>query len=232
MGELTTLVREHNDNDATTASAANMERAVFIFIFSALLSFCALANGQVFDFSAEAGSQEVKEAVMGIDFADQTGSKLGVDYRITDIKITDFDVDRVYLTTESETDFLLHMSGVSMTATAVVTAEVNLFFWTTTAVADAELSLNDAVIDQSASNQGGESSFEIEPTSCETTVPNAKLTMSGRDLFGTLIATIHGYLDFLFENDLRKMIRGRICPAIQPHLRTLLDNFDMSDLKK
>merc|ERR1739838_88473 len=145
--------------DATTASAANMERAVFIFIFSALLSFCALANGQVFDFSAEAGSQEVKEAVMGIDFADQTGSKLGVDYRITDIKITDFDVDRVYLTTES------------------------------------------------ASNQGGESSFEIEPTSCETTVPNAKLTMSGRDLFGTLIATIHGYLDFLFENDLRKMIR-------------------------
>ena len=49
--ELTTLVREHNDNDATTASAANMERAVFIFIFSALLSFCALANGQVFDFS-------------------------------------------------------------------------------------------------------------------------------------------------------------------------------------
>merc|ERR1739838_43064 len=186
----TTLVREHNDNDATTASAANMERAVFIFIFSALLSFCALANGQVFDFSAEAGSQEVKEAVMGIDFADQTGSKLGVDYRITDIKITDFDVDRVYLTTESETGFLLHMSGVSMTATAVV--------------------------DQSASNQGGESSFEIEPTSCETTVPNAKLTMSGRDLFGTLIATIHGYLDFLFENDLRKMIRGRICPAIQP----------------
>ena len=52
--------------------------------------------------------------------------------------------------------------------------------------------------------------LQIEPTSCETTVPNAKLTMSGRDLFGTLIATIHGYLDFLFENDLRKMIRGRV----------------------
>merc|ERR1739838_880581 len=90
--KIRTLVRQHNDNDAITASAANMERAVFIFIFSALLSFCALANGQVFDFSAEAGSQGVKEAVMGIDFADQTGSKLGVDYRITDIKITDFDV--------------------------------------------------------------------------------------------------------------------------------------------
>merc|ERR1712038_60211 len=210
--------------------AINMKLYVAILAFLGLCNVVLSQSTKTMDFSKEAGSNEVRYALIGLKIPNQYGSK-GIDYAVRNIKITDFNAKTATLSNPSGTDFRVQLGGIRLSGQADVEGWKTIKIWffkkTIRAKAKAYITFEDVSISQGARLTLLGQSVKGSPTTCSAYIRKVNVRLDGQDFLGSVLSGIFNLLKGLFDGKIRSMFTGMICPAIKSQLTKYMTQLDV-----
>lgn len=199
-----------------------------------LLTCVFVAGSTSLDFSDEAGSDDVRDTVLSMRIPTQRGSVSGVDYVVTNIRITDFEVESAHLHNPSETRYQLSLAGVHITlsATAHFSKTVRVWIMQHTFKASAHLTADftDVGLKQGAEMYMVGDVLKARPTTCSATMREVDIELEGSNFLGRILAGIFNFVKKLFGGTIRDLVAQEICPAIQGELTKYMSKLDVGEM--
>jgi len=184
-------------------------------------------------------ANEIIKEVKGLKINNIYGSKSGISYSLTNVKVNSFNADKIRVKQNSASDYLaqlqngeVHLSG-SVKVSKKISVTVGFWKWkktiskTISASATANVYLKRVYVSQNLKLQFIGEKIKTLPGSCTTSIYYHKVNFKAKGLFSKIVAAIANFASKLFSKKIRDFMQSKMCSAIGKSLSKLAVDMDI-----
>jgi len=179
----------------------------------------------------ESASAIIKE-VKGLKINNIYGSKSGVSYSLTNLKVNTFNADKIRIKQNSATDYQAQLQNGLAYISGNVRVSKKIKFWrwskTISASATANVYLKRVYVTQNVKLQFIGQTIKAQPGTCATRIYYHKIDFkAGKGFFSKIITAIAKIASKLFSGKIRDFFQNKLCSTIGKELSKLVVDADI-----
>jgi len=176
-------------------------------------------------------ANEIIKEVKGLKINNIYGSKSGISYSLTNVKVNSFNADKIRVKQNSASDYLAQLQNgeVHLSGSVRVSKKIKILFWkkTISASATANVYLKRTYVSQNLKLQFLGGNIKTQPGTCTTSIYYHKVNFKAKGLFSKIVAAIANFASKLFSKKIRDFMQSKMCSAIGKSLSKLAVDMDI-----
>jgi len=176
-------------------------------------------------------ANEIIKEVKGLKINNIYGSKSGISYSLTNVKVNSFNADKIRVKQNSASDYLAQLQNgeIHLSGSVKVSKRIKIFIWrkTISASATANVYLKRTYVSQNLKLQFLGGNIKTQPGTCTTSIYYHKVNFKAKGLFSKIVAAIANFASKLFSKKIRDFMQSKMCSAIGKSLSKLAVDMDI-----